>query len=272
MISPFRGEAWRLFGFYGTGYCILRERSYLSKHFAPYHLPPLDPVPSATILLIEDEAALAEAIADYLRQDDYDIIVACDFNIARVQIATNSFDCALIDVTLPGGSGLDLVRGLRQNNPHTGILVISARDSVEDKVCGLDLGADDYLAKPFHLSELASRVRALVRRLPGDAPAPPTHFGAIAVDREAGWVQVAGVALDLTPSEYALLLFFLANVGRVVTKEALASAIIGEGAADLVSYDFLYSHIKNLRRKLIQAGAADYLQSVYGRGYKWTAA
>lgn len=224
------------------------------------------------LLLVEDEAPLAQAVADYLRRDGYVITVANSFSAAEAHIQSTSFDCALVDVTLPGGSGLDLVRGLRQNNPHTAILVISARDSVEDKVRGLDLGADDYLAKPFHLSELASRIRALARRLPGDAPALPTRFGAIAVDREAGWVQVADLPVELTPSEYALLLFFLANVDRVVTKEALATAVIGEGAADLVSYDFLYSHIKNLRRKLVQAGAEDYLQSVYGRGYKWSVA
>lgn len=224
------------------------------------------------LLLVEDEAPLAAAVADYLRRDGYTIDMAADFASAATLIAEQHFDCALVDVTLPGGSGLDLVAGLRQNNTHTAILVISARDAVEDKVRGLDLGADDYLAKPFHLSELASRVRALVRRLPSEVAAGPQHFGAIAVDREAGWVRVDDAPIDLTPSEYSLLLFFLANVERVVTKEALATAVIGEGAADLVSYDFLYSHIKNLRRKLVTAGAEDYLQSVYGRGYKWAAA
>lgn len=223
-----------------------------------------------TLLLVEDEADLAAAVKDYLQRDGYEVAVAGVFAKAAELIESHTYACALIDVTLPDGNGLDLVRGLRQNNPHTAILVISACDSVEDKVRGLDLGADDYLAKPFHLSELASRVRALLRRWPSEG-VPELRYGPIVVDSEAGWVKVKEALVDLTRSEYAILLFFLANIDRVVTKEALAQSILGDGAADLVSYDFLYSHIKNLRRKLVQAGAEDYLQSVYGRGYKWSA-
>lgn len=220
------------------------------------------------ILLIEDEPGLRSAIAEYLHGDGFHVEQAGTYAEGAAKVRAFTYDCLLIDITLPGGSGLDLVDLAKRAHPRAGLIVISARDAVEDKVRGLDLGADDYLAKPFHLSELTARIKALVRRKSYDG-AREVRYREIAVDLDALRVTVAGAEVHLTRSEQALLLFFLANAGRVVSKEALAETIVGDHAASLVSLDFLYSHVKNLRKKITDAGGGDYVAAVYGLGYRW---
>jgi DNA-binding response OmpR family regulator len=180
------------------------------------------------------------------------------------------YDCVLLDLTLPDGNGLDLLRALKADSSPAGVLVISARDSLDDRVAGLDLGADDYLVKPFHLSELNARLRAIIRRRRFQGN---NHlvFRDLVVWPEQAEVQVHGAALALTRKEYDLLLYLLANPGRVLTKEAIAEHLCGDSVDAADSFDFIYTHLKNLRKKLQEKGAENYIRTMYGVGYKLSA-
>lgn len=220
------------------------------------------------ILLIEDEPALAASISVYLTKDAHRVETVGTLNDALNKSGVYEYDCILVDIGLPDGSGLEIIRRLKQDHQRAGIIVVSARDSIEDKIKGLDLGADDYLPKPFHLAELNARIRALQRRKSFGGE-PVIEFGEITVRPAEQLVTVSGRPVPLTRSEYALLEYFLANPNRVITKESVAEHLSGDDADLLDSIDFIYSHIKNLRKKLVDAGAGDYINSVYGVGYKW---
>ncbi|MCB2410697.1 response regulator transcription factor [Hymenobacter lucidus] len=219
------------------------------------------------LLLVEDEASLRRTLVDALRQGGYVVEVAADFAQAYEKIKLYQYDAVLVDLTLPDGDGLDLVRALKSDGSAAGVLVITARDGLDDRVQGLDLGADDYLVKPFHLSELNARLRALLRRRQFGGQ-HHIVFRDLLVWPEQKEVLVKGEPLILTRKEYDLLLYLLANPGRVLTKEAVAEHLCGDQVDAADSFDFIYSHMKNLRKKLQEKGADDYIRTLYGVGYK----
>lgn len=219
------------------------------------------------LLIVEDEKTLSDSISSYLEQESFVCDQAESYAGALEKIEQHDYDCILLDINLQDGNGLELLKVLRSNHKGDGVLIISARNSLEDKVSGLKLGADDYLSKPFHLSELGARVSAIIRRR-NAAGSNLLHLEEILIDIQARSVIVNGRTLDLTRKEYQLLLYFAYNKGRVVSKNAIAEHLWGDDTGGADNYDFIYTHIKNLRRKLVEAGAGDYIQSVYGMGYK----
>ena len=219
------------------------------------------------ILLVEDELSLRAALVDYLRQSGYVCEVAGSYEQALEKVKLYQYDCVVLDLTLPDGSGLDILRALKQDGARSGVLIISARAALEDRLAGLDLGADDYLTKPFHLAELNARLRAIIRRRQFQGQ-PHIAFRDLLVWPEQAEVFVREQPLTLTRKEYDLLLFLLANPGRVLTKEAIAEHLCGDAVDAADSFDFIYTHLKNLRRKLQEKGADNYIRTMYGVGYK----
>ncbi len=221
------------------------------------------------ILIIEDEVSLASSVQQYLQQDGYLCEVAGTFEEALFKSGNYEYDCILVDITLPGGNGLDIIKELKKNHSNAGIIIISAKYMLEDKILGLQTGSDDYLTKPFHLSELNARIKALLRRkhFKGEQQ---INFHEISIGLENQEVLIKDNLLNLTRSEYRLLLYFLSNKRRVLSKESIAEHLAGEAVDMLDSLDFIYSHIKNLRKKMVAAGAADYIRAVYGMGYKFS--
>ncbi|MBK6834143.1 MAG: response regulator transcription factor [Bacteroidetes bacterium] len=221
------------------------------------------------ILLIEDEKELADPISTFLKQEGYICEIAFDFNAAQEKIDLYKYDCVLVDINLPGGNGLEIVKSLKKNKDQTGIIIISARNSVDDKIEGLDLGADDYLSKPFNLSELNSRIKSILRRRKFEGN-NDIVFNEISIKTEESNAYVSNSPVTLTKKEYDLLLFFISNKNRVLTKESIAEHLWGDNMDMADSYDFIYTHIKNLRKKLVEKGCKDYMKTVYGMGYKFT--
>jgi len=219
------------------------------------------------ILIIEDEKELSDSIATYLKSENYICEFAGSYDKAIEKIELYEYDCILLDISIPGGSGLDVLQELKSNNKLDGVLIISAKNSLEDKVKGLNLGADDYLPKPFHLSELSARIAAIIRRKNFDGN-NFLRFHNIQIDTRAKSVSLKNKTLDLTRKEYELLLYFVSNKKRVISKNAIAEHLWGDGMEG--SNDFIYTHIKNLRKKLIDAGDVDYIKSIYGMGYKFS--
>ncbi len=219
------------------------------------------------ILIIEDEKALAESIVDYMKGEDYLCETAADFITALEKTEMFDYDCILLDIGLPGGSGLKILKELKANNKADGVLIISAKNSLDDKVEGLQLGADDYLPKPFHLSELSARIAAIIRRK-NFSGNNLVKFNEIEIDTIAKTVTIKNKPFTLTRKEYELLLYFISNKGRVISKNAIAGHLWGDNMDG--SNDFIYTHIKNLRKKMIEFGDHDYIRSVYGMGYKFT--
>ncbi len=219
------------------------------------------------ILIIEDEKELSDSISTYLKSEDYVCEVAYNFASALEKTELYEYDCILLDITLPGGSGLEILKELKADNKMDGVLIISARNSLDDKVMGLTIGADDYLAKPFHLSELSARIAAIIRRKNFEGN-NLVKFNNISVDTQAKLVLINGHPIDLTRKEYDLLLYFITNKKKVISKNAIAGHLWGDEMEG--NNDFIYTHIKNLRKKLIDAGEENYIKSVYGMGYKFS--
>lgn len=222
------------------------------------------------ILLIEDEQALRESIITYFTEEGNICETADDYQTALTKINLYNYDCIVLDLTLPGGDGMQLLRKVKELNKKDGVLIISARHSLDDKLSGLDLGADDYVVKPFHLSELKSRVSAIVRRKSFDGNNFIT-FREISINVQAMTVKIEETPITLTRKEYDLLIYFIANQNKVITKSALAEHLWGDEMDLSDHFDFIYTHIKNLRKKLVEAGSADYIKSMYGVGYKFGA-
>lgn len=218
------------------------------------------------LLVIEDEPSLRETIRVYLEKEGYRVSTADRYGQASLLINDTDFDCFLVDIGLPDGSGLDLVRSIKESQPQAGIVVISARTGLDDKLTGLDLGADDYLTKPFHLSELNARVRSVLRRRLFEGERTIT-FGVISIQPQSQTVSVNGQPIELTGKAYELLLYFIANKNRLLSKAAIAEHVWGESMELAESHDFIYQHVKNLRKKLVGAGCPDYLKTRYGVGY-----
>lgn len=221
------------------------------------------------LLLIEDEKALAESILIYLKQEGYVCEHAADFNTASEKTDLYQYDCILVDINIPGGNGLDLVKTLKKVKVQSGIIIISARNSVDDKIEGLDLGADDYIPKPFNLAELNSRIKSVLRRRKFDGN-NEVIFNEIKINTASLMASVNNIPLTLTKKEYDLLLFFISNKDRVLTKESIAEHLWGDDIDASDSFDFIYTHIKNLRKKLIEKNCPDYMKTIYGMGYKFT--
>ena len=220
------------------------------------------------LLVVEDELSLADSIESFLKMDGHVCEQANDYKTAVEKINLYEYDCALVDINLPDGTGLDIIRKLKSNNKPTGIIIISARDTVEDRVKGLEIGADDYLVKPFDLTELNARVKSLIRRISFSGN-NIISAGKISIYPDEFQVKINNELLDLTKKEYDLLLFFVSNINRVVTKETIAEHLWGDYIDMADSYDFVYAHIKNLRKKLQKKGINDYIHTIYGLGYKF---
>lgn len=221
------------------------------------------------LLLIEDEPELTKDILEYLMNEGYVSESVTNYNSALEKIGLYEYDCLIVDITLPDGNGLDLIRHVKNAFKNTGILIISAKNSVSDKIAGLELGADDYLTKPFHLAEMNARIKSILRRRKFEGNDKIT-FGSLLIIPDRHEVKANGTLLDLTRKEFELLLFFISNRERVLTKESIAEHIWGDQADAFDNLDFVYSQIKNLRKKITEAGSADYLKSIYGVGYKLT--
>lgn len=221
------------------------------------------------LLIIEDQRQLSDSIVDYLGNEQYLCEQAFSFREAKMKVATYDYDCILLDLMLPGGNGLDILRDIRLRNNPTGVIIVSAKDALEDKVAGLEIGADDYLSKPFHLAELSMRIYAVIRRRQF-AASNTLRDNDIEINLLNKSVTANGIPLTLTKSEYELLLFFIGNKNRVVSKGAIAEHLTGEIADMMDNHDFVYTHIKNLKAKLAAAGCNDCIRNVYGMGYKWT--
>ena len=220
------------------------------------------------ILLIEDESSLRESIITYFTGEGNLCETAVDYKSAIEKINIYNYDCILLDLTLPGGDGMEILRAIKKINKKDGVLIISARHSLDDKLDGLNLGADDYLVKPFHLSELKARVTAIVRRKSYDG-SNIIAFNEIHIDTQAMSVKIEDNVLTLTRKEYDLLVYFIANHSKVITKSAIAEHLWGDEMDLSDHFDFIYTNIKNLRNKLIEAGCKDYIKSMYGVGYKF---
>lgn len=220
------------------------------------------------LLIVEDEKELSKSIVAYLKQENYLCEIAPDFKTALDKTESFDYDCILLDITLPDGNGLNVLKELKANNKTDGVIIISAKDSIDDRIAGLNLGADDYLAKPFHLSELSARIAAVIRRRRFDGN-KVLVLNELTIDTLAKTVSVNGKGVDLTRKEYDLLLYLVSNKNRVVSKNAIAEHLSGDEADVFDNFDFIYAHMKNLKKKMVQAGCEDYIKSVYGMGYKF---
>lgn len=220
------------------------------------------------ILIIEDEAQLAQSISDYLSDENYLCEIAGDYREAMDRAEIYNYDCILLDIMLPGGDGLKILEELKRENRRDGVIIISAKDSHDDKIKGLQIGADDYLAKPFHMPELAARVYSVIRRRNFENTNIIRQHE-LEIDVLAKKVTIHNIVAPLTKKEFDLLLYFISNKNRVVSKSAVAEHLFGDMADMLGNYDVIYAHVKNLKRKLAETGCANYLKTVYGSGYKW---
>ena len=222
------------------------------------------------LLLVEDNKSLAGDIRTFLDENGFITEIAGALTEAREKIQLYQYDLLIIDIGLPDGSGLELIKEIKQSKLNSGILVVTAKNAIEDKVQGLELGADDYLTKPFHLAELNARIRSIIRRGKFDGQ-NALEVGDIKIDTLAAQVYVNQRALTLTRKEYDLLLYFVYNRNRVLTKESIAEHLWGDHIDQADNFDFIYNHIKNLRKKIVQAGGKDCIRSMYGMGYKFSA-
>ncbi len=219
------------------------------------------------LLLIEDEKELALSIQKYLTDKDFVCEWVYNKKDAIEKISIYDYDCILLDLMLPDGNGFDILRELKHQNKAEGIIIISAKETLETRIEGFEIGADDYLTKPFHLSELLVRIQALIRRKNFNGN-NIVVFNEISIDILSKTVKVNNKPIDITKKEIDLLLYLIGNENRVLSKSAIAEHLSGDMADMLDNHDFVYAHIKNLKKKLYDAGSGDYIKSVYGLGYK----
>lgn len=219
------------------------------------------------ILIIEDELRLLQTLTESLAKEKYIIETASDFNTAMDKIGIYDYDCILLDIMLPGGSGLDILKELKRQEKSQNVIIISAKDSIDDKVAGLELGADDYLTKPFHTAELNARIKAVLRRKNLDGK-NSIEIGNVELDLLSRELKVNNENVALNRKEFDILNYFLLNKNRLITKSALAERVWGDHIDQADNFDFIYYQIKNLRKKLQQANAHIEIEAVYGVGYK----
>jgi DNA-binding response OmpR family regulator len=220
------------------------------------------------VLIVEDEREMAKSIVQYLRQESYVCEVAYTASDAVEKIMMHDYDCILLDITLPDGNGLKILEKLKKEGKLDGVIIISAKNSLDDRINGLNMGADDYIPKPFHLAELGARVSSVIRRKRFDGN-NTINVHEICIDLLGKAVTVRGKGVELTRKEYDLLLFLISNKNRVVTKNAIAEHLSGDDAEVFDNFDFIYAHIKNLKKKLTEVNCPDYIKTIYGLGYKF---
>jgi len=220
------------------------------------------------ILVVEDEELLRSSITEFLSHENYIHEIADTLISADEKIDIYNYDIVLLDLGLPDGDGNTLIKKIKAKSENTGVIIISARNAIDDRVRGLEEGADDYLVKPFHLSELNARIKSLYRRLNFKGN-NTFQFNELTINTDEMKVCVNNITLNLTKKEFDLLVYFLANKNRVITKITLGEHLWGDYVDTVDSLDFIYTHIKNLRKKLIKAGSEDYIKNVYGVGYKF---
>ena len=220
------------------------------------------------VLIVEDNADLARNIQDFLLREGYVCEWSSTCNHAQEKLACFQYDCVVLDIMLPDGNGLTLLEFIKEQKIKSNVLIISAKNSLDDKIHGLNLGADDYLTKPFFLPELNARLKAIYRRnaLDGDNT---VSFNEIVLNTLALEARVNDTLLDLTKKEFDLLLYFLINKNRILTRQSLAEHLWGDYTDNLANFDFVYQHVKNLRKKINGAHGKDYIGTVYGIGYKF---
>lgn len=219
------------------------------------------------ILVIEDDSDLREIITRSLEKERYVVETAPDYRTARSKALGYEYDCLLLDIMLPDGNGLDLLETLHRKGKKVNVIILSAKDSIEDKVKGLDLGADDYLPKPFHLAELHARLKSVLRRKMRDGERA-MRCGNVTVHPDTFRVEVDGKPVELGRKEYDILVYFMYRAGRLVEKQVLAEAVWGDHIDQADNFDFVYAQMKNLRKRLKEAGASVEIKTVYGFGYK----
>lgn len=220
------------------------------------------------LLVVEDNKSLSESISTFLTKEGAVCESAFSYQQALDKIISFDYDVVILDLMLPDGSGLDVLKALKKERKDTGVLILSAKDSTDDKINGLDLGADDYLAKPFQLTELNARINAINRRK-NFGGNKEIIFNEIKINTDTHEVSVHGKAINLTGKEYELLLFFISNKDRLITKQSIAEHLWGDYMDLNDSFDFVYTHIKNLRKKITAQGGGDYISTRYGAGYKF---
>jgi len=220
------------------------------------------------ILIVEDEKELLNTTCNYLKKEEFVCEKAETYFDAEDKLISYDYDIVILDINLPDGNGLDLLKFIKKTKAEIGVLIVSAKDSLDDKLKGLDLGADDYITKPFHLAELNSRVNSLIRRRKFEGN-ENIVFNEIEIDPKAKTIYANNIPLDLTKKEYHLLLYLVTNKNRVLTKEGIAEHLWGDNIDMVDNFDFIYTHMRNIRKKLKKTGANDYLNTIYGLGYKF---
>ena len=218
------------------------------------------------VLIVEDEPSLREIIRKALQNERLVVEEAADFATACEKTGLYDYECILLDIMLPDGNGLELLQRLKKEGKRDRVIIISAKDSIEDKVKGLDLGADDYLAKPFHIAELTARVKSLIRRNNNGSNA--VTLGNVTLDNTTFRVEAGGTPIELNRKEFDILRYFMHRPNHMISKETLAEAVWGDNIDQADNFDFIYAQIKNLRKKLQQSGATIEIKAVYGFGYK----
>ncbi|ODS77079.1 MULTISPECIES: response regulator transcription factor [Flavobacterium] len=221
------------------------------------------------LLLVEDNPELRKSISEYLINEHYICEVASNFDEARDKLILYSYDCIILDIMLPDGNGIDLLKLLRKEGNDSSVIIVSAKNTLDFKIIGLDAGADDYITKPFPLPELFSRIKAVMRRK-NSTLSSKLEYNEISVDLQSLEVLVNGKALLLTKKETNLLIYFINNKNRVLSRQTIASHLWGDYTDNLDNFDFIYQHVKNLRKKIVDAGGEDYISTVYGLGYKFS--
>jgi len=221
------------------------------------------------ILIIEDEQELLAAIKNYLESEGFLCETAISYFEAEDSLSVFIYDIIVLDLTLPGGNGLDLISLIKERNRQAGLLIVSAKNSLDDKVRGLDMGADDYISKPFHLAELSSRIKSLARRRHFDGT-NELIYNEIKINIDSNEVSVNGENIDLTKKEYEILLYFIVNRNKLITRESIAEHVWGDNISYADDFDFIYSHVKNLRKKIRQKNGKNYLHNIYGLGYRFS--
>jgi DNA-binding response OmpR family regulator len=221
------------------------------------------------ILIVEDEKELLATIKNYLESEGFLCETASSYFEAEDSLSAYSYDIIVLDLTLPGGDGLDLIKLIKDRNRQAGLLIVSAKNSLDDKIKGLDMGADDYISKPFHLAELNSRIKSLARRRHFDGT-NELIYNEIKINVDSNEVSVKGENIDLTKKEYEILLYFMVNTNKLITRESIAEHVWGDTISYADNFDFIYSQIKNLRKKIGKKNGRDYIHNIYGIGYKFS--
>lgn len=219
------------------------------------------------ILIVEDEPALRELIQISLEKERYVVEAAQNYMSALRKIEDYDYDCILLDIMLPDGNGLSLLGKLKEMHKRENLIIISAKDSLEDKIQGLELGADDYLPKPFHLAELHARIKSVIRRQHHNGEID-IQLGNIRIIPDKFQVYIGEKEIELNRKEYDILLYFMNRPGRLINKSTLAESVWGDHIDQVDNFDFIYAQIKNLRKKLKDAQATAEIKAVYGFGYK----